>query len=42
MSLIRALDRAERIHGAMCSRGWTGKIHALDVPRKSEIQNPNA
>lgn len=28
--LIRALDRAERIHGAMCSRGWTGKMRPLD------------
>ncbi len=30
MLLVRALDRAERIHGAMCSRGWTGKMHTLD------------
>jgi cobalt/nickel transport system permease protein len=30
MLLIRALVRAERIHGAMCSRGWTGKMHSLD------------
>ena len=30
MLLIRALVRAERIHGAMCSRGWTGKMHTLD------------
>ena len=28
--LIRALVRAERIHGAMCSRGWTGKMRSLD------------
>ena len=28
--LIRALDRAERIHGAMCARGWRGKMHTLD------------
>jgi cobalt/nickel transport system permease protein len=28
--LIRALVRAERIHGAMRSRGWTGKMHSLD------------
>jgi cobalt/nickel transport system permease protein len=28
--MIRALVRAERIHGAMCSRGWTGKMHSLD------------
>jgi len=30
MLLIRALVRAERIHGAMCSRGWTGNMHSLD------------
>lgn len=30
MLLIRSLDRAERIHGAMCSRGWQGRIHSLD------------
>ena len=30
MLLIRALDRAERIHGAMCSRGWTGKTYTLE------------
>ncbi len=28
--LIRALDRAERIHGAMSSRGWSGKMKTLD------------
>lgn len=26
MLLIRTLNRAERIHGAMCSRGWTGRM----------------
>jgi len=26
MLLIRSLNRAERIHGAMCSRGWTGQL----------------
>lgn len=30
MLLIRALDRAERIHGAMCARGWRGKMQTLD------------
>ena len=30
MLLIRALDRAERIHGAMCARGWSGEFHPLD------------
>jgi cobalt/nickel transport system permease protein len=28
--LIRALNRAERIHGAMCSRGWTGDVRTLE------------
>lgn len=28
--LIRSLTRAERIHGAMLSRGWTGEFHWLD------------
>lgn len=26
MLLIRSLNRAERIHGAMCARGWTGRM----------------
>jgi|688.fasta_scaffold370858_2 cobalt/nickel transport system permease protein len=26
MLLIRSLNRAERIHGAMCSRGWAGRL----------------
>jgi cobalt ECF transporter T component CbiQ len=30
MLLIRSLKRSERIHQAMCSRGWNGKIHFLD------------
>ena len=30
MALVRAIDRAERIHGAMCSRGWTGKMRPLE------------
>jgi cobalt/nickel transport system permease protein len=42
MLLIRALGRAERIHGAMCARGWNGKMRTLDVPWKSERQRPNA
>ena len=29
--LVRALDRAERIHGAMLARGFTGRIPATDV-----------
>jgi cobalt/nickel transport system permease protein len=30
MLLIRALDRSERIHGAMVSRGWHGNMRTLD------------
>lgn len=28
--LIRALDQAERVHGAMCARGWDGQVRSLD------------
>jgi cobalt/nickel transport system permease protein len=28
--IVRAIDRAERIHGAMSSRGWTGNFTTLD------------
>ena len=30
MLLLRALDRAERVHGAMCARGWDGRVRSLD------------
>lgn len=30
MLIVRSLTRAERIHGAMCARGWTGDVHVLD------------
>lgn len=30
MLLIRAMNRAERIYGAMCARHWTGRIRPLD------------
>lgn len=30
MLLIRAMNRAERIHGAMCARNWSGKVRPLD------------
>ena len=29
MLLIRAMERAERVHGAMCSRGWDGRVRTL-------------
>ena len=45
MLLIRAMDRAHRVHAAMCARGWTGHLHTLDDPevvarRVSEGPNP--
>ena len=27
---IRAMERAERVHGAMCARGWDGRVRTLD------------
>ena len=30
MLLIRALERSERVYGAMCARGWDGKLRTLD------------
>ena len=37
MLILRGLTRAERVHGAMCSRGWKGEIvHLEDVPLKNE------
>lgn len=30
MLLVRSLSRAERVHGAMCARGWSGEVHLLD------------
>jgi cobalt/nickel transport system permease protein len=30
MLLIRALDRAERVYGAMCARGWDGRVRTLE------------
>jgi cobalt/nickel transport system permease protein len=34
MLLVRALERAERVHGAMCARGWDG--HVRVAPREDE------
>lgn len=31
MLLLRSLTRAERVHGAMCARGWDGQIRTLDA-----------
>jgi cobalt/nickel transport system permease protein len=30
MLLIRALERSERVYGAMCARGWDGTLRTLD------------
>ena len=30
MLTLRAMDRAHRVHGAMCARGWDGRIRTLD------------
>jgi len=30
MLVIRALGRSERVYGAMCARGWDGKLRTLD------------
>ncbi len=30
MLLIRSMDRAERVHGAMCARGFDGEIRTLE------------
>jgi len=30
MLLIRAMERAERVHGAMCARGWDGQVRSLE------------
>ena len=31
MLLVRAMGRAERVHGAMCARGWDGHVRTLDA-----------
>lgn len=31
MLLIRAMERAERVHGAMCARGWDGRVRSLNA-----------
>jgi len=31
--LIRAMGRAERVHGAMCARGWDGRVRTLSDPQ---------
>ncbi|MBM82123.1 MAG: cobalt ECF transporter T component CbiQ [Planctomycetaceae bacterium] len=38
MLLIRALQRAERVHGAMLSRGWNGQAHYLPSQSRGRTQ----
>ena len=37
MLLIRSLNRAERVYGAMCARGWDGHIRTLDSSPVSDL-----
>jgi cobalt/nickel transport system permease protein len=32
MLFLRTFERAERVHGAMLARGWSGTLHSLDQP----------
>ncbi len=34
--LIRALDRADRVHGAMMARGWQGETRWLEQRQKDQ------
>jgi cobalt/nickel transport system permease protein len=36
MLLVRSLSRAERVHGAMLARGWTGEVRTLDDVEANE------
>lgn len=36
MLLVRGITRAERVHGAMCSRGWDGTIRRLSETQFTE------
>ena len=33
MLFVRAFERAERVHAAMCARGWTGRFYSPDVEK---------
>jgi len=39
MLLIRAMQRAERVHGAMCARGWDGHVRFLDDARSHSARS---
>jgi len=36
MLLIRGMSRAERVHQAMCARGWDGQFRQNEQPREAE------
>lgn len=38
--LIRSMERAERVHGAMCSRGWDGQVRSLSAVRDDIPESP--
>lgn len=38
MLLIRSMGRAERVHGAMCSRGWDGRVRFLPDPDAEDCE----
>lgn len=44
MLLVRGLSRAERVHGAMCARGWDGTVRRLDSvePKNDTATRPGA
>ncbi len=37
MLLLRAFSRAERVHGAMLARGWTGHVHFFDMRMLEQV-----
>ena len=41
MLLIRSMSRAERVHGAMCARGWDGTVRVFEIPPESVTRNGN-
>ncbi|GAB4151429.1 MAG: cobalt ECF transporter T component CbiQ [Planctomycetaceae bacterium] len=39
MLLIRSMERAERVHSAMCARGWDGHIRRLPERRDERVES---
>ena len=42
MLLVRGISRAERVHGAMCARGWDGTIRRLPDLSKTPPSESNS